>query len=68
MEPCPFAPFSDVNIRDLSLQDALRSKFLETIRGKPELSRETGGGCVLWKERALVTSILEKSRRATASN
>ncbi len=62
VEPCPFAPFSDVNIRHLPLQDALRSKFLETLRGKPELSRETGGGCVLWKERVLVTSILKNSR------
>lgn len=65
LEPCPFAPFSDVNIRHVPLQKALRSKFLETIRARPELGREMGGGCVLWKERALVTSLLSGTREGT---
>jgi hypothetical protein len=30
------------------------------------LARETGGGCVLWKERAVVTVLLEKSRETAA--
>lgn len=68
LEPCPFAPFSDVNVRHLPLQEALRSKFLEVLRGRPELARETGGGCVLWKERSLVTAILERSRGTAASD
>ncbi len=58
VEPCPFAPFSDSNLRRMPLQTALQSKFLEAIRRLPELSRETGDGCILWKERALVTSLL----------
>jgi len=66
VEPCPFAPFSDTNLRNLSLKDALQSKFLEAIRGIPELSRETGGGCVLWKERARVSSLLQASRDASS--
>ena len=66
LEPCPFAPFSDVNIRHTRLEEALRSKFLETLRGKPELGRETGDGCVLWKERAVVTALLAGSRGDTA--
>ena len=57
LEPCPFAPFSDTNVRDFSLQDALQSKLCERIREIPKLSRETGGGCVLWKERELVESL-----------
>ena len=65
LEPCPFAPFSDVNIRHISLEEALRSKFLETIRSQPELARERGGGCVLWKERAMVTTLLAGSRGET---
>ena len=33
IEPCPFAPFSDVNLRNMSLKDALKSEFLKTLRG-----------------------------------
>lgn len=60
LEPCPFAPFSDTNIVDHSLKDALQSKLCEKIRQVPELSKEKGDGCVLWKERELVQSLLEK--------
>jgi MoaA/NifB/PqqE/SkfB family radical SAM enzyme len=59
VEPCPFAPFSDSSLRQMSLKDALGSKFFEAIRAVPALARETGEGCILWKERALVTSLLE---------
>jgi MoaA/NifB/PqqE/SkfB family radical SAM enzyme len=59
LEPCPFAPFSDTNIREYSLKDALQSKLCQEIRKVPELSREKGGGCVLWKERELVRSLME---------
>ena len=59
LEPCPFAPFSDTNVRDYSLKDALQSQLFEKIRHIPELSKEKGGGCVLWKEREMVQSLLE---------
>lgn len=59
LEPCPFAPFSDTNLRDSSLKEALQSEFFKRIRQIPELSRELGGGCVLWKERELVQSLLQ---------
>ncbi len=59
VEPCPFAPFSDSNLRNMPLKDALGSKFFAAIRSVPALARETGDGCILWKERALVTSLLE---------
>jgi MoaA/NifB/PqqE/SkfB family radical SAM enzyme len=59
VEPCPFAPFSNSNLNNISLKEAFKSKFFEAIRQVPELSRETGGGCVLWKERELVQSILQ---------
>ena len=60
LEPCPFAPFSHTNLQNLSLKDALQSEFLKTIRQIPELAIETGDGCVLWKERELVQSLLKK--------
>jgi len=61
VEPCPFAPFSHTNVRELSLKDALQSDFFRAIREVPELSRETGGGCILWKERERVERILNES-------
>lgn len=60
LEPCPFAPFSDTNIRDHTLKDALQSKLCEKIRKIPELSVEKGGGCVLWKEREMVMELMEE--------
>ncbi|MCX6565882.1 MAG: radical SAM protein [Candidatus Aminicenantes bacterium] len=62
VEPCPFAPFSDISLRDKPLREALRSNFLNEIRNRPELGRETGGGCVLWKERELVMSLLKQAK------
>jgi len=59
LEPCPFAPFSDTNVRDLSLKEALQSKLCEKIRQTPKLAQETGDGCILWKERELVKSLIE---------
>ena len=59
LEPCPFAPFSDANLVQMSLLDGLRSEFLKEIRRRPELATETGGGCVLWKERELVAHLLQ---------
>lgn len=54
LEPCPFAPFSDINLQSLSLKDALRSEFLEFIRSNHDKLNESKGGCALWKEREWV--------------
>jgi len=59
LEPCPFAPFSDTNVRENSLKDALQSELCKKIRQIPELSKENGEGCILWKERELVKSLIE---------
>lgn len=32
LEPCPFAPYSDMNVKDKSFREALQSQFLKTIR------------------------------------
>jgi MoaA/NifB/PqqE/SkfB family radical SAM enzyme len=57
VEPCPFAPISDANIKEVSLKEALQSDFLRRIRQIPELSKYTGGGCALWKNRERVRSL-----------
>jgi len=58
LEPCPFAPFSDVNLKTASLKDALQSRLLEELRKHPEELRVDQGGCVLWKKREWVKSLL----------
>jgi len=58
VEPCPFSPFSDVNIREMNLRQALKSKFLARLREFPGELRETGGGCVLWQKKEWVASLL----------
>jgi MoaA/NifB/PqqE/SkfB family radical SAM enzyme len=59
VEPCPFAPYSDTNLRDSSLKDALQSEFLKTIRQDHEHLSETEGGCALWARREWVRSLLQ---------
>jgi MoaA/NifB/PqqE/SkfB family radical SAM enzyme len=59
VEPCPFAPYSDTNLRDSSLKDALQSEFLKKIRDNHEHLSEAEGGCALWVERAWVRSLLQ---------
>ncbi|MFC2076124.1 radical SAM protein [candidate division KSB1 bacterium] len=59
VEPCPFAPFSDINIRDKSLAEGFQSELLVKLRQNPELLTETGGGCGLWRNRERVDEILK---------
>jgi MoaA/NifB/PqqE/SkfB family radical SAM enzyme len=60
VEPCPFAPYSDTNLRDSSLKDALQSKFLQAIRENHDRLSEAEGGCALWVERAWVRDLLNR--------
>jgi MoaA/NifB/PqqE/SkfB family radical SAM enzyme len=60
VEPCPFSPFSDSNIKDMDLEQALRSPFLAALREHPEELHETGGGCVLWQKREWVNEVLDE--------
>ena len=63
LEPCPFAPFSDVNLTEVPLKEALKSTFLQTIREARERLDETSGGCALWRERAWVRGLLPVAKR-----
>ena len=58
-EPCPFSPFSDVNVRELSLRDALRSKLFVSLRDGGVLDDDHIGGCVLFEKRGEVERITE---------
>lgn len=59
LEPCPFSPYSDVNLKDMSLKDALQSKFLKSIRESGEHLEETKHGCALFHKKDWVESLLK---------
>ena len=63
VEPCPFAPYSDTNLREMSLKNALQSKFLKSIRESHEHLSETEGGCALWVKREWVRSMFNQERK-----
>ena len=58
LEPCPAAPFSDVNVTRDSLKEALQSEFLARIRLNHGMLSESGGGCALWKNQEWTRSML----------
>ena len=57
-EPCPFSPYSDVNVRNTSLRDALHSPLFTALRTGDILMEDHEGGCVLYEKRALVEGLL----------
>ncbi len=58
LEPCPVAPYSDTNLKNMRLRDALKSDFLRTIRENHDKLSETRNGCALWNNRDWVESII----------
>jgi len=56
-EPCPFSPYSDVNVRDTSLKDAMNSPLFFRLRDEGVLSGEHMGGCVLYERRDTVEKL-----------
>ena len=57
-EPCPFSPYSDINVRNTSLREALHSPLFMALRDGGVLMDDHEGGCVLYEKRELVESIL----------
>ncbi len=62
VEPCPFAPYSDMNLNTVSLKDALNSAFLRKIREHHAQLHGTDGSCGLWAKRELVEALLKESK------
>ena len=58
-EPCPFSPYSDINVRDTSLREALDSRLFRALRDNGHLKEDHAGGCVLYEKRDLVERILK---------
>ena len=62
-EPCPFSPYSDINVRDTSLRDALKSPLFLALQAEGVLLEDHPGGCVLHEKRAEVERLLTQSNR-----
>ena len=61
-EPCPFSPYSDINVRDTSLREAMNSGLFRVLRENGHLLEDHVGGCVLYEKRDLVERLLKESR------
>ncbi|MBO7634001.1 MAG: radical SAM protein, partial [Lachnospiraceae bacterium] len=59
-EPCPFSPYSDVNIRNSSLRDAMHSPLFVALQSGDILLDDHEGGCVLYEKRELVEQLMRK--------
>ena len=57
-EPCPFSPYSDVNVRNSSLREAMHSPLFTALRSGDILLDDHEGGCVLYEKRAQVEALL----------
>ena len=57
-EPCPFSPYSDMNLREHTLMEVLQSPFFRLVR---DLNAQDGahiGGCALFEKEAQVKTLL----------
>ena len=57
-EPCPFSPYSDVNVRQLGVRRALQSPLFMALRERGVLDNDHVGGCVLYEQRELVEKLV----------
>ncbi len=60
-EPCPFSPYSDINVRDTSLKAAINSRLFRALRDNGHLLEDHKGGCVLYDKRDIVERLLQNA-------
>lgn len=60
-EPCPFSPYSDLNLKDHTLMDALDSALFRELNREGYLLQEHEGGCLLFEKRAEVQKLLNRT-------
>lgn len=61
-EPCPFSPYSDINVRDTSLRDAMNSRLFRELRDGGYLLEVHPGGCTLYERRDDVERIMAETK------
>ena len=59
-EPCPFSPFSDSNVLELGVRQALKSPLFKKIRAARALGWEHTGGCTLFEHREEIEQMMNK--------
>ncbi len=57
-EPCPFSPYSDINVKETSLASAIRSPLFNALQSGDLLMDDHDGGCVLYEKRAQVEALV----------
>lgn len=60
-EPCPFSPYSDRNIRDVSLEDALSSPLFRRLNLSKLVGGDHDGGCALLEHEDEVKTLLNST-------
>ena len=58
VEPCPFSPYSDTNLKTVTLKEALHSPFFQKLRNNNILLGEHHGGCILFENRDIVETLI----------
>lgn len=62
-EPCPFSPFSQLNLADHSLTDVLQSGFFRELNEGGLMAMPHDGGCALFANRAEVAQAANNGER-----
>lgn len=60
-EPCPFSPYSDINVINTSLYEAINSPLFKAIKESEALKEDHVGGCVLYEKKDIVEALLLKN-------
>ena len=59
-EPCPFSPYSDINVKETSLKEAMASRLFAELCDGDLLKESHDGGCVLYEKKAQVEELLAR--------
>lgn len=57
-EPCPFSPYSDSNLKECTLIEALQSPLFKRLKDSEILTLEHTGGCLLFEKEEDVKKLL----------
>lgn len=63
-EPCPFSPYSDINVRDTSVREALKSPLFRALQAEELLKDDHVGGCTLFMKKDRVEEIMSELAEA----
>jgi MoaA/NifB/PqqE/SkfB family radical SAM enzyme len=56
-EPCPFSPYSDINLKEHNLLEAINSTLFSRIKSQDILMMEHSGGCVLFENSNIIGAL-----------